>query len=159
MARVAGLIAGMTVVALMTMVWGVSGWTIGAGLVVLAVACWFAAQCTHGGRLGLLPPMADADGRMQPARWYCPQCEAEWPASFENDRHPVQKFSGYDEGKAIASAQRASHLEMQQRRLAVARAGLYAERASGRDVSLLDNVLTLPRNHGGVRKALAKSAS
>jgi hypothetical protein len=102
----------------------------------------------------------DADGHQLPARWYCPQCEAEWPAAFEHDHTPVQRFSGYDAGKAVVAARRATELETQQRRLALVRAGLEVERESFRATVPLDNLLNLPRNRTPrSRSSLANTAS
>ncbi len=94
------------------------------GFGLLAAAVWWFGQCHHPRPLSLLPPMTDADGRRQPAQWFCPHCGQRFPASFEHDSTPVPRFRGYDESKAVAAAKRAADLEERQRRLAVKRAGL-----------------------------------
>lgn len=108
--------------------WGVMRgmWVLGAIVVIVSIR--ELARCHHPGPLGLLPPLTNADGQQVGSRWYCPQCSAEWPAAFDHDHPPVQRFSGYDPSKPIAAARRARELESQQRRLAIARAGLAAER-------------------------------
>lgn len=133
-------------------------WVLGAiGLVAIIRVM---SRCSHPGPLGLLPPHKESDGTQIGARWYCPQCEAEWPAVFEHDHQPIQRFSGYDPAKPIAAARRARELEAHQRRLAIARAGLAAERRTRvvDDVPRYDNVLNLPPR-GARRPAAAKSAS
>jgi len=80
-------------------------------------------RCRHPSP-GLLPPVTAADGSRVGARWCCHECGKVWDAAFEHGARPIQKYSGYDESKAIASARRAENLTRQQRDLAVRRAGL-----------------------------------
>jgi hypothetical protein len=94
------------------------------GFGLLAAAVWWFGQCHHPRPLSLLPPMTDAEGRRQPAQWFCAHCGQRFPADFEHDSSPVPRFTGYDEAKAVAAAKRAADLEQNQRRLALKRAGL-----------------------------------
>jgi len=96
---------------------------VGLSLVALAGAC-VALQCAHPGPLGLWPAVINEAGERVPARWFCDQCGRSWPAGIERGRPPVQRFAGYDPSKAIRSAHRATELELQQRLLAVRRAGI-----------------------------------
>jgi hypothetical protein len=97
---------------------------VGAG----AVAAFFLVRrvlvCRHPGPLGLLPPVADGEGGRTPARWYCDTCGKSWAAGFKQEARVIQRFTGYDESKAVASAKRADELERRQRSLAVGRAGV-----------------------------------
>ena len=103
----------------------------GIGLAVLAIVLMsLAMKCHHRGPLGLLPPMADPSGQRIPPRWYCADCGRSWPANFERQQTPIQRFSGYDESKAVSSARRAVELESAQRVLAVRRAGSDWDRAA-----------------------------
>jgi hypothetical protein len=100
-----------------------------AGLSVCAiVAIWRSAWCRHAGPLGLLPPVANADGTRSPARWFCDHCGKTWPATFEREQRPVLRFVGYDQSKAPHAARRAEALERRQRVLALRRAGFAPER-------------------------------
>lgn len=94
------------------------------GFGLLAAAVWWFGQCHHPRPLSLLPPVTDADGKRQPAQWFCPQCGHRFPATFEHDKPPIQRFKGYDESKAVAAAKRAADMEQRQRQLALKRAGL-----------------------------------
>jgi hypothetical protein len=86
-------------------------------------------RCRHGGKLGLLPPTAAADGNRLPARWYCDLCGRSWPAGFEHDSKPIVRFAGYDPTKLPAAARRAATLEKQRQLGAVRRAGLEVRQA------------------------------
>lgn len=107
---------------------GMVGWLAGGPLlsVVFAAAgagCLWCAGCRHPGP-ALLPPVVDAEGRRQPARWCCHECGHTWPAALDDSTAPVLRFAGYDEKKALEAARRATDLERRQRELAVLRAGL-----------------------------------
>lgn len=80
--------------------------------------------CRHPGPLALLPPITDFTGARQPARWYCDHCGKTWDAVFERSQTPVQRFTGYDETKAVGAAKRAAELADRRRALALDRAGL-----------------------------------
>jgi hypothetical protein len=91
-------------------------------LVVVSGAIWLMTRCRHPGRLGLLPPSPLPDGTRVPARWYCDQCGASWPAAIEHDTTPVMRYSGFDQSKAPAAARRAAEEERKRQALAVRRA-------------------------------------
>jgi hypothetical protein len=101
---------------------GISWATVVFSALAVGGAVVFATRCPHSGPLGLLPPTVDRDGVRHGARWFCPDCSQEWAASFEHDRQPVVRFSGYDEAKAVAAARRAADLEQRVRQLNTARA-------------------------------------
>jgi|SRR5438132_4157754 len=102
---------------------GVSWW--GLPIIVGGSAIfWSLRICRHPGPLALLPPTTDFTGARQPARWYCDSCGRTWEANFERAQRPVQKFSGYDETKALGAAKRAAELVDRRRALALDRAGL-----------------------------------
>jgi hypothetical protein len=90
------------------------------GLVALA----WRFRCLHRGPLSLLPAVTDFTGEKLPARWYCDRCGRSWPAQFEHETKPIQKYIGYDEKKAAAAIERAQTLEDQKRSIAMQRAGL-----------------------------------
>jgi len=92
-------------------------------LAAAAAVVWRVWQCNHPGPLGLLPPVTDANGTRQPARWFCDACGNSWPAIFERDQQPVRRFEGYDESKAAGAARRADELFRRQHQLAIRRAG------------------------------------
>ena len=92
-----------------------------AGVVTVMVLL---KACRHSGPLALLPPTTDFTGARQPARWYCDRCGKTWEAVFERSQTPIQRFTGYDEAKAVGAAKRASELADRRRALAVDRAGL-----------------------------------
>lgn len=95
-----------------------------AGLGVVALSGAFVAlRCSHPGPLGLWPATVNDTGESVPAQWFCDRCGKSWAAGFDHGRPPVQKFTGYDESKAVRSAHRASELEQRQRVLALRRAG------------------------------------
>ena len=104
-------------------------------------------RCRHASP-ALLPPTTALDGSRVAARWCCHECGKTWPAAFEHDTRPIQKYSGYDESKAIAAARRAEHLSKQQRDLAVRRSGL-AGRPSARKVArpVSADVVAITRAH------------
>lgn len=104
--------------------WGQHGLLITSLSAVLAVALWRLGRCSHPRPLGLLPPVTDEHGNRTPAQWYCGQCGRRFPAYFEHDRTPIQRFSGYDETKAREAARRAAELADRKRQLALKRAGL-----------------------------------
>lgn len=96
------------------------------GLTVIVGSLTFAAwlwRCPHHGPLALLPATTRMDGTPDPARWFCQDCGKTWPANFDKTTEPIQKFTGYDEAKAVQSAQRAKDHEDRQRKLALARGG------------------------------------
>ena len=120
------LLGGVLVVAAIA---GMVIWTIPVLLlIVLAAAAgtafWWFSRCHHPRPLGLLPPMIDEQGVLQPAQWYCGACGERFPATFVHDRTPIPRFTGYDESKSRVSARRAADLEQNQRRIALKRAGL-----------------------------------
>jgi hypothetical protein len=102
--------------------------TRGVGIVALSlcavVVVWRSAWCRHPGPLGLLPPIANADGTRSSAQWFCDRCGKTWPAAFEREHSPILRFDGYDQSKAPDAARRAQELERRQRLLAIRRAGL-----------------------------------
>lgn len=102
---------------------------VSAASLAAATAFWWLSRCHHPRPLGLLPPTADAAGVEQPAQWFCGHCGKRWPAAFDHGKSPVQRFRGYDESKAKASAKRAEELADSQRKLAVRRAGMTARNA------------------------------
>lgn len=99
--------------------------------VVIAAAAggpvvWHLSGCSHHGPLGLLPATTDLNGQPLPPRWFCDQCGETWVANFEKEHKPIQRFTGYDESKAVEAARRAAQLADRQRGLALQRAGLRA---------------------------------
>lgn len=104
--------------------WGRHGWLVTGLGALAAFVLWCLGRCTHPRPLGLLPPVTDEHGHRTPAQWYCGQCGKRFPAQFEHDRTPIQRFSGYDESKAREAARRAADLDGRRRQLAVRRAGL-----------------------------------
>ncbi len=118
------MVALLALVAAGVMAQSGHGWG-GAGFGLIALAgLSFVVRCPHPGPLGLLPPVIDETGKRLPARWYCDACGREWSASIEVGHAPIQKFTGFDQTKAILAAQRAADLEMRQRSLAMRRAGI-----------------------------------
>lgn len=120
------LLGGLVVVAAVT---GMAVWAVPVLLLIVVAAAagtafWWFSRCHHPRPLGLLPPMVDEQGVLQPAQWYCGNCGYRFPADFIHERAPVPRFTGYDETKSVVSARRAADLEQSQRRLAVKRAGL-----------------------------------
>ena len=105
-------------------VWMRQGWILAGLGTALVAGLWKFGRCPHPRPLGLLPPTTDANGNRTPAQWYCGQCGERFPADFEHDHTPIQRFHGYDESKARTAARRASDLEDRRRQLAVRRAGL-----------------------------------
>jgi len=104
--------------------WVHRGWLlVGLGTAV-AAGFWRFGRCPHPRPLGLLPPVTGSDGTRTPAQWYCGQCGERFPASFEHDHPPIQRFFGYDETKARNAARRAADLDDRRRQLAVKRAGM-----------------------------------
>jgi len=79
--------------------------------------------CSHPGPLGLLPPTDDGAGGRTASRWFCDRCGKSWAAGLEHEPHIVQRFTGYDQSKAVAARKRADELAKRQRTLAVGRAG------------------------------------
>jgi hypothetical protein len=100
-------------------------WPVAIGIGMMS-ASWPLLRCRHPGRLGLLPPVSGPDGSRVPARWYCDRCGRSWPAGIAHGPAPLQRFSGYDEAKAVRAAERARELEASQRELAVRRSGVAA---------------------------------
>lgn len=100
------------------------GWprAAGLGLLVTAAIAWLLMRCPHTGPLALLPASTDFLGTARPPRWFCDGCGREWPAHFERAQTPVQKFSGYDESKAVRAAEREAEMVEARRRLALTRA-------------------------------------
>jgi len=95
-------------------------------LAIAGVGAYAVAQllrCRHPSP-GLLPPVTADDGSRTGPRWCCHECGKVWPAAFEHESRPIQKYTGYDESKATAAARRAEALTRQQRGLAVRRSGL-----------------------------------
>ena len=106
--------------------------TRGAGLAALGIwvvaLVWRSTWCRHPGPLGLLPPVANADGTRSPAQWFCDRCGKTWVASFEREQTPILRYDGFDQSKAQNAARRADELERRQRSLALRRAGLTPNR-------------------------------
>ncbi len=124
------LIPGVSVVlgAIVLAVVAPAAFLVIAGLAAaVAFFAWF-GRCHHTGALGLLPPVTDAMGVRQPARWYCDACGRSWPADLEHERRPIVRYSGYDESKLPAAARRAAVAERQRQTLAVQRAGIAGRR-------------------------------
>ena len=120
------LLGGLIVVAAIA---GMAIWAIPMLLLIVlgagaGGAFWWFSRCHHPRPLGLLPPMVDDEGVLQPAQWYCGACGHRFPAEFIHERAPIPRFTGYDESKSRLSAQRAADLEQSQRKMAVKRAGL-----------------------------------
>ena len=106
---------------------------VGAGAVAALFVVRRVFVCRHPGPLGLLPPVENGEGGRTEARWYCDTCGKSWAAGLNQEARVIQRFTGYDESKAVASAKRADELVRRQRSLAVGRAGLAGRpRASGR---------------------------
>jgi hypothetical protein len=110
--------------------WGLPVWSLGCAVMAATGAAWYLGRCRHPRPLGLVPPTLGADGQRQGAQWFCGQCGRYWPAVFEHDHAPVQRFHGYDESKARAAAKRAADLADRQRELAVRRGGMPKRPAS-----------------------------
>jgi hypothetical protein len=104
--------------------WFHQGWLLAGLGTALVAGLWRFGRCPHPRPLGLLPPVTDAEGNRTPAQWYCGQCGERFPASFEHEHAPIQRFSGYDETKARNAARRAADLDDRRRQLAVKRAGM-----------------------------------
>jgi len=126
------LLGGLVVVAAVA---GMAIWAVPLLLLILFAAAagtafWWFSRCHHPRPLGLLPPMIDEDGVLEPAQWYCGACGHRFPADFVHDRTPIPRFTGYDETKSRVSAKRAADLEQNQRRLALKRAGMASRSAS-----------------------------
>jgi hypothetical protein len=103
---------------------GLPWWGLAMVLVSVSGFAWWLSQCRHRGPLGLLPATTDIDGTALPPRWFCDSCGKTWAAHFEREHTPIQRFTGYDESKAVRAAKRASELADRQRALALQRAGL-----------------------------------
>lgn len=99
----------------------VGGW-IAVGAVMAAGFAVFAGRCRHP-YPALQPSTVDFRGERTAVHWYCADCGHRWPAHFEHDTRPVQRFTGFDPSKAVRAARRASELETRRRELAVARSG------------------------------------
>jgi len=121
---------GVLTVAVVLLVPGQDWWLGIAGLSATAGVIYWAGRCSHQLPAALLPPTMDSNGVLRPARWYCDRCGLEWPAAFPKEHHPIQKFTGHDESKAVSSAKRANELVDRQRSLAIERAGLRPRSAS-----------------------------
>jgi len=98
-----------------------------AGTVATFVILRRLLVCRHPGPLGLMPPIDDGAGGRTAAQWFCDRCGKSWPAGLEHEDHTIQKFSGYDESKAVAARKRADDLLKRQRTAAVGRAGQAAK--------------------------------
>jgi hypothetical protein len=103
---------------------GLGVWLGVGSLAVVSGAVYWFGRCSHPGPLALLPATQDMEGNMLTPRWYCDGCGLEWPAHFEKDATPIQRFSGYDESKAVSAAKRQEELRDRQRLAALERAGL-----------------------------------
>ncbi len=111
-------------------VWIREGWLLAcAGIATGAALIWL-SRCRHPRPLGLHPPVTDEHGNRVPAHWFCGQCGKIFPASFEREHAPVQRFAGHDESKATQSARRAEVFDARRRQLAVQRAGMPAPKRS-----------------------------
>jgi hypothetical protein len=100
------------------------GWLTVGIIVVAAGIVYQFGRCSHQRPLALLPASVDINGEALPPRWYCDHCGKEWPAHFDKDRVPIQRFTGYDESKAVSAAKRADQLRERRRLMAIERAGL-----------------------------------
>jgi hypothetical protein len=89
-----------------------------------ALAVWRFGRCHHPSPLGLLPPIVNADGTREPARWFCERCGMTRPVMFERESQPILRYIGFDQSKASDAARRALELTKQQRVLALRRAGI-----------------------------------
>jgi hypothetical protein len=96
---------------------------IAAGAVATFVIARRLLVCRHPGPLGLMPPTDNGEGGRTRAQWFCDRCGKSWPAGLEQEEHIIQRFTGYDESKAVAARKRADELAKRQRSLAVGRAG------------------------------------
>jgi hypothetical protein len=85
---------------------------------------WWLVRCHHPRPLGLLPPSTDENGNRLAAQWFCGHCGKKFPARFEHDHAPIQRFEGFDPIKAQNSARRAADFEQRTRKLAVKRSGI-----------------------------------
>jgi len=92
------------------------------GAVATASVAVLAGRCRHP-YPALQPSTVDFRGERTPVHWYCADCDRRWPAHFEHDTRPVQRFTGFDPSKAVRAARRASELEARRRELAVVRSG------------------------------------
>jgi hypothetical protein len=135
------LVTGVTGLVAVVLASDVNMWMSIGSLVLLGLAVLAFGRCWHRQPLALLPATTDLHGDMLPPRWYCDQCGAEWPAVFERDQTPIQRFTGYDESKAVSAARRAEHLQDRRRALALERAGLWSGAPTGS---------VHPTNRGGV---------
>ena len=105
-------------------VWIRNGWLLASTGIALGAAVVWLSRCRHPRPLGLNPPVIDEHGNRIPAHWFCGQCGKAFPADFERDHAPVQRFAGHDESKATQSARRAEVFDTRRRQLAVQRAGM-----------------------------------
>jgi hypothetical protein len=99
-------------------------WAVAVAAAVVGPLAWRFSECSHSGQLALLPATTDLEGRPLPPRWHCDRCGKTWTANFEKEQSPVQRFTGYDESKAVNAAKRAAELAERQRSIALRRAGL-----------------------------------
>jgi hypothetical protein len=102
--------------------------TVGLGGLVVGALLLGVVRCRHP-HPALHPPTVDFQGRRHPPHWYCDDCGKTWDAVFNHDAVPVQRFTGYDQSKAVDAARRADHVERELRRLAASRSGLIASRS------------------------------
>ena len=117
----AALVLGTFVAGLRTP--GLTWWAFAILVAGASAVAWRIASCAHAGPLALLPRTTAIDGRLLPPRWHCDACDKTWAADLSRDQTPVRRFSGYDESKAVLSAQRAVDLVDRRRALAVERSG------------------------------------
>lgn len=101
--------------------------TAGLGGIVVGTTLLAVVRCRHP-HPALHPPTVDFQGRRHPPHWYCDDCGRTWDAVFNHDAVPVQRFTGYDQSKAVDAARRADQVERELRRLAASRSGLVASR-------------------------------
>jgi hypothetical protein len=123
------VVAGVVGLIAVSFAFGVGVWQGVGGLALVGGAVFWLGHCSHPAPLALLPATIDLNGVPVPARWYCDHCRREWPAVFEKTQTPIQRFTGYDQTKAVSAARRAGALQDHQRAMALERAGL--SRAGG----------------------------
>jgi hypothetical protein len=114
------------------------------GAIGVTTLAFLLTRCRHP-YPALQPPIVDDLGQRHPPHWYCDDCGRRWVARFEHDSQPVMRFAGFDPEKAVDAARRADELVSRRREMAVARAGLGAQRKPLTPVSI--------EEHRGVRAA------
>jgi hypothetical protein len=105
-------------------VYGIAGAAVAAAILIR----WL-GRCRHPNPhyiRAVTTASATGQDAVQPARYLCYECGKSWPAAQRDPAwmptHPVQKFYGYDERKAVRAATRAVVEQEQRRFLAAHRA-------------------------------------